>query len=100
MEQLCATSKEKIPEFVLKAVPLIEKGINLEHLYRRTGSNEKLEKIKKKIYKNRSNLSSMEKYNVHDLACALKTFFAELRTPLVSKELYDRLVAACGKIIF
>lgn len=94
LEQLCKNSKEKIPEFVLKVIPLIEKGIDTELLYRRTGSNEKLEKIRKKIVKPRSNLNSMEKYNVHDLAWALKNFFLELNEPLIPKDVFTQLVLA------
>ncbi|KAF2900843.1 hypothetical protein ILUMI_05382 [Ignelater luminosus] len=94
LEQLCKSSKEKIPEFVLKVIPLIEKGIDTELLYKRTGSNEKLEKIRKKIVKPKSNLNSMEKYNVHDLAWALRNFFSELNEPLIPKDVFTQLVLA------
>ncbi|KAF5272807.1 hypothetical protein FQA39_LY07834 [Lamprigera yunnana] len=99
LEALTANVKEKVPEFVLKTIPLIERGINMEYLYKRSGSVEKLEKIRKKISKNRSNLSSMEKYNVHDLASALKVFFADLKEPLIPKEVFNKLVMATDERI-
>ncbi|KAF5271136.1 hypothetical protein FQR65_LT17716 [Abscondita terminalis] len=99
LDTLCAFTKERIPEFVLKTIPLIERGVGNEHLYKKTGNVEKMEKIKKKIAKNRSNLNSMEKYNVHDLASALKNFFWDLKTPLIPKEVFNRLVLATDERI-
>uniref|UniRef100_A0A1Y1NBQ2 Rho-GAP domain-containing protein n=1 Tax=Photinus pyralis TaxID=7054 RepID=A0A1Y1NBQ2_PHOPY len=99
LEALSATTKEKVPEFVLKTIPLIERGINMEHLYKKPGNYDKLEKIRKKISKKGSNLNSMEKYNPHDLASALKNFFVDLKEAIIPKAVFNRLVLATDERI-
>lgn len=99
LEVLSASTKEKVPEFVVKTIPLIERGINMEFLYKKSGNSDKLEKIRKKICKKGSNLNSMEKYNPHDLASALKYFFVDLKEPIIPKHIFNKLVLATDERI-
>ncbi|KAK4877935.1 hypothetical protein RN001_010441 [Aquatica leii] len=94
LDVLCAATKEKIPEFLLKTIPLIERGIDQEHLYKKQGSSEKLARIRKKLGKNKSGLNSLEKYNVYDLTSAMKNFFVDLKAPLIPKDIFNLLVQA------
>lgn len=85
-------------EIVKKLTELIRQGViaeqlNIEGLYKKSGSTEKITKILKKINKNRLGELDKFKTDVHDLAGALKKYLRELQEPLLPK---DILQSCCG----
>ncbi|XP_025834176.1 uncharacterized protein MAL8P1.12 isoform X2 [Agrilus planipennis] len=95
LESLCKNSKSNIPEFLQRIVPLIEKNIEVENIYSKQLSDEKLEKIKTKISRNK--YGSLEKNNVYELAATVKLFFSELDPPLIPPESFLKMVHAIGR---
>lgn len=92
--QLIVNTKDNIPVFLTKLVPLVEKGIKTEFIYSKSRNQDKVDKIKKKIV--RSNFGSLEKYSTYDLACALKTYFLELNDPLLPMEVLEEMLKILG----
>lgn len=92
--QLSVNTKDNIPAFLTKLVPLVEKGIKTEFIYSKSRNQDKVDKIKKKIV--RSNFGSLEKYSTYDLACALKTYFLELNDPLLPMEVLEEMLKILG----
>lgn len=93
--QLIVNTKDNIPAFLTKLVPLVEKGIKTEFIYSKSRNQDKVDKIKKKIIRN--NFGSLEKYSTYDLACALKTYFLELNDPLLPMEVLEDMLKILGK---
>lgn len=95
--QLSVNTKDNIPAFLTKLVPLVEKGIKTEFIYSKSRNQDKVDKIKKKIV--RSNFGSLEKYSTYDLACALKTYFLELNDPLLPMEVLEEMLKILGTYV-
>lgn len=92
LQNLSDISKQNVPEFVLRVTALIEKNIKCVGVYRQSGDKSRIDKIKKKV--NRNKLSSLEKYknDTVELACVLKQFFKELKEPLIPQKVFDEFV--------
>lgn len=97
LQTLSEISKQNVPEFVLRVVGLIEKNIKNVGIYRQSGDKSKIDKIKKKIGKNK--LASLEKYknDTAELACVLKQFFKELKEPLIPQEMVEVFIDTYGE---
>ncbi|KAK9754221.1 RhoGAP domain [Popillia japonica] len=87
------TSHSKIPEFVRKAVELIEteKNIKSEHIYRLSGNMATIQKIRLKI--DGRNYKVLEEYRneIDVLTGCLKLFYRELVEPLIPYKSFEEL---------
>ncbi|GJQ85338.1 hypothetical protein Trydic_g14697 [Trypoxylus dichotomus] len=87
------SSQSKIPEFVRKAVELIEmeKNIKSEHIYRLSGNMAIIQKIRLKI--DGKNYRVLEEYKneVDVLTGCLKLFYRELVEPLIPFKTFEEL---------
>lgn len=97
LQTLSDISKQNVPEFVYRVTVLIEKNINSVGIYRQSGDKSKIDRIKKKVGKNK--LTSLEKYknDTAELACVLKQFFKELKEPLIPQEMVDMFIGNYGE---
>lgn len=97
LQRLCEVSKENVPEFVRRVTVLVEGNIKHVGIYRQSGDKSKIDRIKKKVAKNK--LSSLEKYknDTAELACVLKQFFKELREPLIPQEVVEAFINHYGE---
>ncbi|KAI4454664.1 rho/rac/cdc gtpase-activating protein [Holotrichia oblita] len=87
------TLRSTIPEFVKKAVELIEteKNIKSEHIYRLSGNMATIQKIRLKI--DGKNYRVLEEYRneIDVLTGCLKLFYRELVEPLIPYRSFDEL---------
>lgn len=97
LQTLSEISKEDVPEFVVRVTGMVEKNIKNVGIYRQSGDKSKIDRIKKKVGKNK--LSSLEKYknDTAELACVLKQFFRELKEPLIPQEVVEDFVRNYGE---
>lgn len=97
LQTLSEISKEDVPEFVLRVTGMVEKNIKNVGIYRQSGDKNKIDRIKKKVGKNK--LSSLDKYknDTAELACVLKQFFRELKEPLIPQEVVEDFVSNYGE---
>lgn len=80
---------------IKKLTELIEKKIETEGIYRKSGSNTKIDKIMKLLEK--QNLTEIDpKSDVHDLCCALKKYLASLKDPLIPEDFFFDYCKICG----
>lgn len=95
------TSHSKIPEFVRKAVELIEteKNIKSEHIYRLSGNMATIQKIRLKI--DGRNYKVLEEYRneIDVLTGCLKLFYRELVEPLIPYKSFEELNKLTSKKI-
>lgn len=100
LQRLSEVSKENVPEFVRRVAELVEENIKTVGIYRQSGDKSKIDKIKKKVGKNK--LSSLEKYknDTAELACVLKQFFKELKEPLIPQEVVEAFINNYGECYF
>lgn len=97
LQTLSEITREDVPEFVCRVTALVEKNIKNVGIYRQSGDKSKIDRIKKKVAKNK--LSSLEKYknDTAELACVLKQFFNELKEPLIPQEVVEIFINNYGK---
>lgn len=97
LQRLSEVSKENVPEFVRRVTALVEDNIKNVGIYRQSGDKIKIDRIKKKVAKNK--LSSLEKYknDTAELACVLKQFFKELKVPLIPQEVVEAFINNYGE---
>jgi len=83
-----------IPPFVLEAIECLsrEEVLNLEGLFRKSGNQTDMDKLKKVIDK--GNTVDLTRENPHDVANLLKLYFRELPEPLTLTENYECFIAA------
>ncbi|KAJ8950744.1 hypothetical protein NQ318_011237 [Aromia moschata] len=84
-----------IDEVLKKSIEIIEFHMNSEGLYKKSGSNEKISKIMKKMTKKKVSELDKYKYDVHELTDCLKKYVRELSEPLATKEVVDQVNKFC-----
>lgn len=95
------SSQLTIPEFVRKAVELIEteKNIKSEHIYRLSGNMATIQKIRLKIDGKNYKVLDDYKSDVDVLTGCLKLFYRELGEPLIPYKTFEELHKLTGKFI-
>lgn len=95
-----------VPRFVAECVCCVERPDNLATggIYRASGKKESIDRLKRKMNKasggssaNNANYELLQSEDVHTITGALKQFFRELPTALVSSELVERLPRDLGE---
>lgn len=100
LENLSDISKEDVPEFVQRLIPIIEQNMECEGIYRVSGDKNKIDKIKKRLNKNKYNVLDKYKDETVELSCVLKQFFKELKEPLIPQEVIDFYVNSYGEYYY
>jgi hypothetical protein len=95
--QLVPLSQDNVPkrtDFVLEVVRkltgMIEGHLEVEGIYRKSGSNTKIDRIMKQLEKQNVNDADLAKSDIHDLCCVLKKFLSSLKDPLLPEDFYSR----------
>lgn len=87
-----------VPSFIGQIIEIIEKPFNITSLgiYRASGNLATIQKIRFAVDKD--NLSILKEYekDTDVLTGALKMFFRELGKPLISNEVYEKLLDLAG----
>ncbi|XP_064214416.1 uncharacterized protein LOC103313394 isoform X1 [Tribolium castaneum] len=90
-------TKDFVYQVVQKLTEIIDTGIETEGIYRKSGSNAKIDNIMKQLEK--QNLTEIdEKTDIHDLCCALKKFLSSLKEPLIPNEFLCQYCEICDKL--
>ncbi|XP_055548936.1 uncharacterized protein LOC129732254 [Wyeomyia smithii] len=88
--------KLQIPRFLFEVTEILKEHeyINTSGLYRASGNKNSIENIKKKLNEKRSpkKYEFLKKQDVHSLTGSLKLFFRELKSPLISRDVYEQCV--------
>lgn len=97
LQILSEVSRQNVPELVYRVTALIEKNIKDVGIYRQSGDKNKIDRIKRKVNKNK--LASLNKYkgDTAELACVLKQFFKELKEPLIPRQVVEAFVGDYGE---
>ncbi|XP_044260977.1 uncharacterized protein LOC123008963 isoform X2 [Tribolium madens] len=90
-------TRDFVYQVVQKLTKIIDTGIEAEGIYRKCGSNTKIDKIIKHLEK--ENLSEIdEKNDIHDLCCTLKKFLSTLKEPLIPNEFFCQYCEICDNL--
>lgn len=91
---MCAREHATIPRFVVRCVDAIEnKDMRADGIYRASGNLSQVQKVRFSI--NMDDYSVLDKEeDVHVLTGALKMFLREMKEPLLTFALFDRLLDA------
>jgi len=81
-----------VPEYLELWLNILETDLNVEGLFRVSGSNVNINKIRNAI--DNGERVDYVQYTAHDIAGVVKLYFRELPVPLVPVELYDCFIAA------
>lgn len=94
LASLCAREHSTVPRFVVRCIDAIEnKDMRADGIYRASGNLSQVQKVRFSI--NMDDYSVLDKEeDVHVLTGALKMFFREMREPLLTYALFDRLLEA------
>lgn len=84
-------------EVVRKLTGMIEGHLEVEGIYRKSGSNTKIDRIMKQLEKQNVNDADLAKSDIHDLCCVLKKFLSSLKDPLLPEDFYSRYFSICGE---
>jgi hypothetical protein len=85
-------------EVVRKLTGMIEGHLEVEGIYRKSGSNTKIDRIMKQLEKQNVNDADLAKSDIHDLCCVLKKFLSSLKDPLFPEDFYSRYFSICDKL--
>jgi len=92
---MTTTTEGMVPSFLRDIVEVLRKDENKNTLglFRKSGNQTNIKKMKMQIDRVGSLIFEMEQANPHDLAGLLKLYFAELPDPLFTGQLYHRFIA-------
>lgn len=91
--------RRQIPSIVTRCIEEVElRGMDIEGIYRKTGGNSQVKMIQEGFDK-------VEEYDISDpsiditsVTSALKQYFRKLPTPLLTFEVYDRILESTSKL--
>ncbi|CAD5112489.1 DgyrCDS1704 [Dimorphilus gyrociliatus] len=89
-------AKDKIPDIVKCCAEIIEKHGIVDGIYRLSGINSNIQKLRLDFDENRQPDLSKEEtlQDIHSISSLLKMYFRELPNPLLTYQLYDQFVDA------
>ena len=97
LKMICDKENNKIPKFVQKCVAAIEsRGLDHDGIYRINGNQAHIQKLRCQVDQDTYDLDSKE-WDVFTLTGTLKQFFRELKEPLLTFQLFEKLVPALMK---
>ncbi|XP_044762693.1 uncharacterized protein LOC123319812 isoform X2 [Coccinella septempunctata] len=85
----CSSINDVAYDVITKMVDLVEANAKTEGIYKKTGSQVKIDKISKKLAKNKLNELEKIKADIHDFAGALRKYINDLSEPLIPKEYFE-----------
>ncbi|RZC40980.1 uncharacterized protein BDFB_005881 [Asbolus verrucosus] len=94
LEKTNVKTPPKRPDFtyqvVQKITNLIQSNVDAEGIYRKSGSNTKIDKIMKQLEMKYLSDLDKSKNDVHELCCVLKKYLGSLKEPLIPNGIFDR----------
>ncbi|KAK9892394.1 hypothetical protein WA026_019845 [Henosepilachna vigintioctopunctata] len=85
----CSNINDVVYDVVTRMVEVIEVNAKTEGLYKKPGSQVKIDKIVKKLAKGKLNEIEKLKADIHDLAGALRKYIHDLSEPLAPKRVFE-----------
>ncbi|CAD7089688.1 unnamed protein product [Hermetia illucens] len=92
LEQVQLSGISNVPEFVVDCINIIERPefICTDGLYRASGNKVEMDIVKKSLTE-RYDAKILENQDIHTITGLLKLFFRELKTALISDDVYNKL---------
>ncbi|XP_063923603.1 uncharacterized protein LOC135137797 isoform X2 [Zophobas morio] len=92
----------KTPDFAYEVVrrltQIVENNIEVEGIYRKSGSKAKIEQMMQMLEKQNLTELNNGKNDIHDLCCVLKKYLANLRRKIVPDEFFHQYCDLCDKV--
>ncbi|KAL3271706.1 hypothetical protein HHI36_022178 [Cryptolaemus montrouzieri] len=85
----CSNINDVVYDIITKLIEIIEVNAKTEGLYKKPGSQVKIDKITKKLAKGKVNEIEKVKADIHEYAGALKKYINDLTEPLVPKTIFE-----------
>ena len=85
---------------VRRLTQIVENNIEVEGIYRKSGSKAKIEQMMQLLEKQNLTELNNGKNDIHDLCCVLKKYLANSRRKIVPDEFFHQYCELCGKFIF
>lgn len=91
--------RRQIPSVVTRCIEEVElRGMDQEGIYRKTGGNSQINTIKDGLDKSENFDISDPDLDITAVTSVLKQYFRKLPTPLLSFDVYDRVLESVGKL--
>ncbi|KAF4126581.1 hypothetical protein GMORB2_0317 [Geosmithia morbida] len=92
--------RRQIPSVVTRCIEEVElRGMNQEGIYRKTGGNSQVNAIKEGFNKDEDFDISDPDMDITAVTSVLKQYFRKLPTPLLTYDVYDRVLESNGDIV-
>ncbi|KKY21469.1 putative rho gtpase activator rga [Phaeomoniella chlamydospora] len=98
LEQRAEFEKTPIPYIVTRCIEEVEvRGMDVEGIYRKSGGNSQILIVKEGFEKNPQSFNiSDPDLDIHAVTSGLKQYLRRLPTPLITYEVYDKILDACN----
>ncbi|RMZ79966.1 hypothetical protein DV738_g3085, partial [Chaetothyriales sp. CBS 135597] len=94
LEQRAEYEKTSVPEIVRRCVEEVEaRGMDVEGIYRKSGGNSQVQQVRDSFERDvySADISDPD-LDIHAVTSGLKQYFRKLPTPLITYEIYDKLL--------
>ncbi|MCJ1294566.1 Rho-type gtpase-activating protein [Xylographa carneopallida] len=93
LEQRAEFERVNIPGIIIRCIEEVElRGMEIEGIYRKSGGNSQIQVVKEGFeYSNDFDISDPD-LDINAVTSALKQYFRRLPTPLITWEVYDKLL--------
>jgi Rho-type GTPase-activating protein 1/2 len=92
--------RRQIPSVVTRCIEEVElRGMDVEGIYRKTGGSGQVKIIQEGFEKNDDYDISDPSLDITAVTSVLKQYFRKLPTPLLTFDIYDRVIGALGKFV-
>ena len=92
--------RRQIPSIVTRCIEEVElRGMDQEGIYRKTGGNSQVTMIKEGLDKDENFDLSDPDLDITAVTSVLKQYFRKLPTPLLSYDIYERVLESTGKLM-
>ncbi|RMD44611.1 hypothetical protein DV735_g521, partial [Chaetothyriales sp. CBS 134920] len=94
LEQRAEYEKTNVPEIVRRCVEEVEaRGMDVEGIYRKSGGNSQVQQVRDSFERDvySADISDPD-LDIHAVTSGLKQYFRKLPTPLITYEIYDKLL--------
>ena len=93
--------KRQIPSIVTRCIEEVElRGMDQEGIYRKTGGNSQITQIKEGLDRDENFDLSEPDLDITAITSVLKQYFRKLPDPLLTFEVYERVLESTGKFCF
>ncbi|RMZ88124.1 hypothetical protein DV736_g4642, partial [Chaetothyriales sp. CBS 134916] len=94
LEQRAEYEKTSVPEIVRRCVEEVEaRGMDVEGIYRKSGGNSQVQQVRDSFERDvyTADISDPD-LDIHAVTSGLKQYFRKLPTPLITYDIYDKLL--------